>query len=60
MIVGCGDNNVYIYDLESRQLVHRLHGHTNYVHSVAACDRSAGVAVVSGGEDGAVKFWDTR
>jgi len=60
LVIGCGDNLIYIYDLESRQLTRQLTGHTDYVHSVNVCDRSAGVAVVSGSEDGAVKLWDTR
>ena len=60
LIAGCGDNNVYVFDLETRELVHTLAGHRKYVHSVAAADGSGGVSVVSGGEDGAVKLWDTR
>ena len=37
-----------------------LTGHTDYVHSVDVTDGSGGISIVSGGEDGAVKLWDTR
>jgi len=60
LVVGCGDGNVYVYDLETRELQYALRGHQKFVHSVAAADGSGGVAVISGGEDGAVKLWDTR
>ena len=51
---------MYVYDLETRELQYALRGHQKFVHSVAAADGSGGVAVISGGEDGAVKLWDTR
>eukprot|EP00088_Acartia_fossae_P031460 TRINITY_DN32344_c0_g1_i1.p1 TRINITY_DN32344_c0_g1~~TRINITY_DN32344_c0_g1_i1.p1 ORF type:complete len:342 (-),score=39.20 TRINITY_DN32344_c0_g1_i1:30-1028(-) len=60
LAVGCGDNEIYMYDLESRDLTKVLSGHTNFVHSVDFGDGSGGVGLVSGGEDGAVKLWDTR
>ena len=59
-MLGCGDSAIYVYDMETRDQVSRLTGHTDYVHSVDWTDGSAGVSIVSGGEDGAVKLWDTR
>jgi len=60
LVLGCGDSAIYVYDMETRDQVSRLTGHTDYVHSVDCTDGSAGVSIVSGGEDGAVKLWDTR
>ena len=59
LIAGCGDNNIYVFNLETLDLKSCLTGHTSFVHSVCAV-QSAGISVLSGGEDGAVKLWDTR
>ena len=59
LLAGCGDNNVYVLNLERLSVVDVLRGHTSYVHCVAAAN-SAGVSVLSASEDGTVKFWDTR
>ena len=59
LLAGCGDNNVYVLNLERLNVVDVLRGHTSYVHCVAAAN-SAGVSVLSASEDGTVKFWDTR
>lgn len=58
--MGCSDGNIYIYDLETRRLDKVLSGHTQFVHCVAGADGSGGVSLISGGEDGDVKLWDTR
>jgi len=60
LVIGMGDTNVYVVDLETRQIVCVLAGHTAYVHCVS-CGRGEGErTVVSGGEDGTVKLWDIR
>jgi len=60
LVLGMGDNNVYIYDLETRNEVRVLSGHTGYVHCVT-CGRGEGErTVASGSEDGTVRLWDTR
>ena len=56
IVIGAGDNNVYLVDVETRTRCQVLTGHSNYVHSVARCDS----ALVSGGEDGSVRFWDIK
>ena len=59
IIAGCGDNNVYVFNLETLDLKNTLTGHTSFVHCVCAA-RSAGLSVLSASEDGTVKLWDTR
>ena len=59
-MLGCGDRNIYVHDVETRDQLNLLTGHKDYVHSVDVTDGSGGISIVSGGEDGAVKLWDTR
>ena len=56
VVLGMGDNNLHLVDLEAGSVLRVLSGHTGYLHSVAA---SPGL-VASGGEDGEVRLWDTR
>ena len=58
LISGCGDNNVYVWDMSTGELKHKLCGHKEYVHSVSYLQKDK--QIVSAGEDGLVKFWDTR
>lgn len=56
LVLGMGDNKVYLVDLETRAIVRTMSGHVGYIHSVDTC----GVTVIaSGGEEGCVKLWDT-
>lgn len=32
LFVGCGDNNIYEYDLETRALLKTISNHTDYIH----------------------------
>ncbi|XP_074026354.1 THO complex subunit 6 isoform X2 [Leptinotarsa decemlineata] len=54
--VGCGDNNIYIFDLETRKLQKTLSKHTDYIH----CLTNSGNDLLSAGEDGIVNIWDLR
>ncbi|XP_057658684.1 THO complex subunit 6 homolog [Diorhabda carinulata] len=56
IFIGCGDNNIYVYDLESRKLLKTLSCHTDYIH----CLSDIGADFISGSEDGVVNIWDTR
>jgi len=56
LVLGMGDNNVYLVDLETRVIVRAMSGHAGYIHSVDTCGDSV---IASGGEDGCVKLWDT-
>ncbi|XP_050307298.1 THO complex subunit 6 [Anthonomus grandis grandis] len=54
---GCGDNKIYIFNLESRKPIKTLTGHTDYVHSIC---KNGNNNILSGGEDGLVNIWDLR
>nr|XP_046270486.1 THO complex subunit 6 homolog isoform X2 [Scatophagus argus] len=58
LVVGGGDNNIHILDLERGVFKSVLQGHSDYVHCVSVRDREA--EILSGGEDGAVRIWDSR
>ncbi|CAG5051224.1 unnamed protein product [Parnassius apollo] len=53
---GCGDNKVYVYDLEDGKLVNKYDGHNDYIHSI----HGRAQQLISAGEDGLVMLWDTR
>ncbi|XP_070571910.1 THO complex subunit 6 homolog isoform X2 [Ptychodera flava] len=53
-----GDNNVYVWDLETGTRKDKLQGHTDYVHCLTF--RNNCQEVISGSEDGSVRVWDTR
>jgi len=58
LIAGCGDNNIYLWDLENGDMKDTLKGHTDYVHCVKYLKQTN--QILSGGEDGVVHFWDVR
>uniref|UniRef100_A0AAQ5YQP3 THO complex subunit 6 homolog n=1 Tax=Amphiprion ocellaris TaxID=80972 RepID=A0AAQ5YQP3_AMPOC len=58
LVVGGGDNNIHIMDLEHGVFKNVLQGHSDYIHCVSVRDREA--EILSGGEDGAVRMWDSR
>uniref|UniRef100_A0A667XLX2 THO complex 6 n=1 Tax=Myripristis murdjan TaxID=586833 RepID=A0A667XLX2_9TELE len=58
LIVGGGDNNIHVMDLEQGNFKSVLHGHTDYIHCLSIREREG--EILSGGEDGAVRIWDCR
>ncbi|XP_030761934.1 THO complex subunit 6 homolog [Sitophilus oryzae] len=56
LIAGCGDNNIYILNIESRNVLKVLSGHSDYIH----CLTKNGSDLLSSGEDGVVNIWDLR
>jgi WD40 repeat protein len=54
---ACGDNCAYAWDLSTHQMIGKFVGHTDYVHCVIA---GSDGEIVTGAEDGTVRFWDTR
>lgn len=31
---GCGDSNIYVFDIEHGKVIQTLKGHTDYIHSI--------------------------
>uniref|UniRef100_A0A8C1BLQ2 THO complex 6 n=2 Tax=Cyprinus carpio TaxID=7962 RepID=A0A8C1BLQ2_CYPCA len=58
LIVGGGDNNIHIMDMETGIFKSVLKGHTDYIHCL--CFKEREEEILSGGEDGAVRIWDAR
>ncbi|XP_068761888.1 THO complex subunit 6 homolog [Montipora capricornis] len=55
---GCGDSNIYMWDLESGTCKGALTGHTDYVQCLSLRPKQS--QCVSGAEDGTVRLWDYR
>ncbi|XP_078679682.1 THO complex subunit 6 homolog [Branchiostoma floridae x Branchiostoma belcheri] len=55
---GCGDNNVYLWDMQTGTCTSTLKGHTDYIHALTL--RSNDQQLVSAGEDGAIRIWDLQ
>uniref|UniRef100_A0A671KJR7 THO complex 6 n=1 Tax=Sinocyclocheilus anshuiensis TaxID=1608454 RepID=A0A671KJR7_9TELE len=58
LIAGGGDNNIHIMDMETGIFKSVLKGHTDYIHCLCFKEREG--EILSGGEDGAVRIWDSR
>ncbi|XP_049867093.1 THO complex subunit 6 [Pectinophora gossypiella] len=56
LFAGCGDCNIYAFNLEDGRLVSTYEGHTDFIHSV----HGKGNQLISAGEDGSVLLWDIK
>lgn len=56
LYAGCGDNNIYIINLEDGRVLRDMRGHTDYIHCLAIMDNQ----LASCSEDGSVRLWDLR
>ncbi|EFN83862.1 THO complex subunit 6 homolog isoform X2 [Harpegnathos saltator] len=56
LYAGCGDNNIYIINLEDGRILRDMQGHTDYIHCLAIM----GNQLASCSEDGSVRLWDLR
>lgn len=56
LYAGCGDNNVYVFNLEDGKLIRTLEGHTDFIHWL----HIHGSQIVTCSEDGNVKLWDVN
>ena len=57
-IANCAKNTIFIWDIESGTLIHKLVGHTDYVRSLCFSPNSRHIATVS--MDHCVRVWDVR
>ncbi|CAL1589153.1 unnamed protein product [Knipowitschia caucasica] len=58
LVLGGGDNNLHLLDLETGAFTGVLAGHQDYIHCV--CEREREGQILSGSEDGTVRIWDDR
>lgn len=58
LYAGCGDNIVYVIDLELGTVLRDFVGHSDYIHSVDGSAENRRVFTAS--DDGTVKIWDFR
>ncbi|KAM3961251.1 THO complex subunit 6 [Aphomia sociella] len=56
LYAGCGDNKVYVFNLEDGKPITTYSGHDDYIHSVHGKNQQ----LISAGEDGKVLLWDLR
>jgi len=56
---GSSDNCLYIYDLDRRQRISRIEGHTEDINTVKFADSSSQI-LISGSDDCLIKIWDRR
>ncbi|KAK9886127.1 hypothetical protein WA026_014913 [Henosepilachna vigintioctopunctata] len=56
LLAGCGDNLIYVFQIETRKHLKVLSAHTDYIHALCG----SGNDLISGGEDGLVCIWDIR
>lgn len=56
LYAGCGDNNIYVMNLEDGRIIRNLQGHTDYIHDLSLMNNQ----LASCSEDGTVRLWDFR
>ena len=60
IVAGTNDNTIVVYDIESRQVLHRLQGHDSDVNAVCFGDKASPHILYSGSDDATIKVWDRR
>ena len=58
IVTGCGDDNVYVHDGESGELLQTLKGHSSFVRSVACARVAGGWIIASASHDNTARLWD--
>ncbi|XP_053707596.1 THO complex subunit 6 homolog isoform X1 [Synchiropus splendidus] len=58
LVVGGGDNNIHVLDMQRGSFKSVLQGHADYVHCLNVRPQEA--QLLSGSEDGSVRIWDMR
>ncbi|KNC82508.1 hypothetical protein SARC_05208 [Sphaeroforma arctica JP610] len=57
LYAACGDSCVHAWSLETRNFLHSFEGHDDYVQCISVRQNGE---IISGAEDGVVKFWDSN
>lgn len=60
LVAGTSADSIVVYDIESRQVLHHIHGHDDHVNAVCFADKSSPHIVYSGSDDSTIKVWDRR
>lgn len=60
LVAGASHGTILVYDIESRQSLHRIRGHDADVNAVCFGDKSSPHILYSGSDDTTLKVWDTR
>ncbi|KAG0228770.1 hypothetical protein BGX31_006448 [Mortierella sp. GBA43] len=59
-IIAGGRGRIYVYDIESRTVIHSVKAHDNDVNAVCFAEPSSSQVLFSGSDDRLVKVWDRR
>ncbi|VUC36806.1 unnamed protein product [Clonostachys rosea] len=60
LVAGTNRNAIVVYDIESRSVLHEVHGHDDDVNAVCFADQSSPHVLYSGSDDSTLKVWDRR
>ncbi|KAI8823494.1 WD repeat protein [Fimicolochytrium jonesii] len=60
IVAGARNNSLYVYDIETRTVLHQIRGHASDVNAVCYADPNSSHVLYSASDDSHVKIWDRR